>query len=197
MYLLSGMNETRARAAEAGWWACGCSCQSAANGAALSYARRCALFTLVGMACEDDLDAETPDAPGSVLPVGTGPAANPILSLDAASLLPRPATSARKAGRVSSLPLPPQDSAGHSSIVSGGFAAAPSRLEFAAASALAAAGLLIAAASASLSNAVPAAGSASSSVGAGPKTPLSPDVLRRHPSGQSSLQRSPWLREAS
>lgn len=39
-------------------------------GAALTYARRYALFTLVGIAGEDDLDA--PD-----LPLGGGPLANP------------------------------------------------------------------------------------------------------------------------
>jgi hypothetical protein len=44
-------------------------------GAALTYARRYALFSLVGIAGEDDLDA--PDLPGNQLGVGIGPGGQP------------------------------------------------------------------------------------------------------------------------
>src|SRR6516165_537551 len=44
-------------------------------GAALTYARRYALFTLVGIAGEDDLDA--PDLPGNQLGVGSGAGGQP------------------------------------------------------------------------------------------------------------------------
>ena len=45
-------------------------------GAALTYARRYALFTLVGIAGEDDLDA-SPDATDDAKAVDSGPAADP------------------------------------------------------------------------------------------------------------------------
>src|SRR5882672_8927065 len=53
-------------------------CETAAPhkmGAALTYARRYALFTLVGIAGEDDLDA--PDLPGMNLDGGTAASSNP------------------------------------------------------------------------------------------------------------------------
>src|SRR6267154_4822069 len=70
-------------------------------GAALTYARRYALFTLVGIAGEDDLDA--PDlcaGPPSSTPGGTGSAAgaNPTKLTAGSRLLPRPDGNGRAHG---------------------------------------------------------------------------------------------------
>lgn len=76
-------------------------------GAALTYARRYALFTLVGIAGEDDLDAPNSDGPDSVNRTGTAPAG-------AAPSAPAPILNSPVVkGRRVSLPptLPIQDSA--------------------------------------------------------------------------------------
>ncbi|AMN43687.1 DUF968 domain-containing protein [Rhodoplanes sp. Z2-YC6860] len=76
-------------------------------GAALTYACRCALFTLVGIAAEDGLDVQAKVA--SALPVGRP--LNPIPNLAATSSAEWPAAMAGDIGRVCLPPLPPQDSA--------------------------------------------------------------------------------------
>ncbi len=85
-------------------------------GAALTYARRYALFTLVGIAGEDDLDAPDLDAPalvpsaGVVLNAGAG--SRPMSSAHPANSSGRTTTLATKGRRVPMPPpLPPQDSA--------------------------------------------------------------------------------------
>src|SRR5262249_46294570 len=87
-------------------------------GAALTYARRYALFTLVGIAGEDDLDA--PDLPTAALTpeaqTGSPKPERASGSLDAASVSPspgRPLPASEKqvrAARIPSPPLPTNDS---------------------------------------------------------------------------------------
>ena len=80
-------------------------------GTALTYARRCALFTLIGIACEDHLDAQAPDAPGLVPPAAESPAPKPTSDLGAASLLECSTAAATNDCCIPLPPLPPQDSA--------------------------------------------------------------------------------------
>src|ERR1051325_8207426 len=79
-------------------------------GAALTYARRYALFTLVGIAGEDDLDAPDLDSPGLIS--GIGPVSKSIADSSAATPLGRSLSPAAKGRRAPVLPLlPPDDSA--------------------------------------------------------------------------------------